>query len=480
MIAALKPYPGYKESGVSWLPEIPDHWDIRPNRAVFSEIKDRNFPNEEMLSVTIKKGVIRQSSFLEETVKKDSSNLDRSRYKLVQPGDIAYNKMRAWQGAFGVSDYRGIISPAYVVQRPRDNVDSRFFHYLFRTPIFSKESERWSYGITSDMWSLRPEHFKLIYTCIPPLPEQSTIVRFLDYVDSRIRRYIRAKQKLIKLLEEQKQGIIQQAVTGKIDVRTGKPYPDYQDSGVEWVRILPKHWEIRKLGTLGEFYKGRGISRADIRESGLPAITYGDIYTQYGVEVKKLNKYTSPEIAANALKIVQGDLLFTASGETVEDIGKTTLYSSITPGYAGGDIIVLRLNQGEGLYISFVLNSKVGVEQKSSFGRGDIIVHIPSSKLKQITVPFPPIPKQLVIAEYLTKISNDIDKSIRRNQQNIDLIREYRTRLISDVVTGKLDVREAAKGLPDEIEEESVEAQTESEMSLEETDIISEPEEVEV
>ena len=188
-----------------------------------------------MLSVTITNGVIRQQALLADSSKKDSSNLDKSAYKLVRPGDIAYNKMRAWQGAVGVSDYRGIVSPAYVVQRPREGADSRYLHYFLRTPGFAKEAERWSYGITSDMWSLRPEHFKMIYSCLPPLPEQAAIVCFLDHVDRRIRHHIRAKQKLIKLLEEQKQAIIHRAVTRGLD-----PSVRLKPSGVEWLGEVPR------------------------------------------------------------------------------------------------------------------------------------------------------------------------------------------------------------------------------------------------
>src|SRR4051812_11543538 len=116
MIRDLKPYSATKDSGVPWLGEVPEHWEVLPNRAVFVEVKERNYPEEQMLSVTIKQGVIRQRALLADSSKKDSSNQDKSAYKLVRPGDIAYNKMRAWQGAVGVSDYRGIVSPAYVVQ----------------------------------------------------------------------------------------------------------------------------------------------------------------------------------------------------------------------------------------------------------------------------------------------------------------------------------------------------------------------------
>ncbi len=234
---------------------------------MFTEIKERGHPDADMLSVTITKGVIRQRALLAGSTKKDSSNLDKSAYKLARPGDIAYNKMRAWQGAVGVFEYQGIVSPAYIVQRPREGADSHFLHYLLRTPAFAKEAERWFYGIASDMWSLRPEHFKMIYSCLPPLAEQAAVVRFLDHADPRIRRYIRAKQKLIKLLEEQKQAIIHRAVTRGLN-----PNVRFKPSGVEWLGGVPEHWDLVRLGclidlTTGFPFKSEGFTQdgADIR-----------------------------------------------------------------------------------------------------------------------------------------------------------------------------------------------------------------------
>ena len=193
----LRSYPSYKPSRVPWLGEVPVHWKVWPTRAVFTEINERGYPDEQLLSVTISEGVIRQQALLQDSSQKDSSQLDKSDYKLVRPGDIVYNKMRAWQGATGVSRYRGIVSPAYIVQRPRTGANPLYFHRLLRTPAFTTEAARWSYGIASDMWSLRPEHFKVIRTCVPPQPEQVAIVRYLDYMDRRIRRYVSAKRKLI-------------------------------------------------------------------------------------------------------------------------------------------------------------------------------------------------------------------------------------------------------------------------------------------
>jgi type I restriction enzyme S subunit len=197
MTSALMPYPDYQDSGQQWVGSTPRHWSILPNRALFSEVKDRDHPDEEMLSVTITQGIVRQKTLLAGTSKKDSSNQDKFAYKLVRPRDIAYNKMRAWQGAIGASEFRGIISPAYVVMRLRDDRNlPRYFHHLYRTPHFAKEAERWSYGITSDMWSLRPEHFKMIYTPQPPPDEQAAIVRFLDWASGRVELVHRHIQKI--------------------------------------------------------------------------------------------------------------------------------------------------------------------------------------------------------------------------------------------------------------------------------------------
>src|SRR4029077_20820725 len=181
---------------------------------------------------------------------------DKSKYKLVQPCDIAYNKMRAWQGAVGASELRGIISPAYIVMRLRDSQDlPRYIHHLYRTPQFAKEAERWSYGITSDMWSLRPEHFKMVYTPEPPMSEQAAIVRFLAWANGRLERAIRAKRKVIALLNEQKQAIIHRAVTRGLD----PPVP-LKPSGVPWLGDIPRHWECTAVWQLFEIGRGKVTS----------------------------------------------------------------------------------------------------------------------------------------------------------------------------------------------------------------------------
>ena len=447
---ALKPYPDYKDSGVPWLGEVPKHWEVLPNRALFAEVKERDHPEEQMLSVTITRGVIRQQALLVNSSKKDSSNQDKSAYKLVRPGDIAYNKMRAWQGSVGVSGYQGIVSPAYVVERPRDGTDSRYLHYLLRTPAFSKEAERWSYGITSDMWSLRPEHFKMIYGCLPPLPEQAAIVRFLDHADRRIRRYIRAKQKLIALLEEQKQTIIHRAVTRGLD-----PNVRLKPSGVEWLGDVPEHWEVRHLGRIGLFFKGSGGTKEDEREEGIPCVRYGDLYTHHRFFITASRACVAPELAATTYTpIAYGDVLFAGSGETMEEIGKSAVNLIRGPVCCGGDVIVFRPSiDAEARFLGYMADCSASVHQKACIGRGFTVMHIYSSDLKYMTVAIPPVPEQAAIVSFLDRTTAALDAATASAQRETALLREYRTRLIADVVTGKLDVRAAAARLPDEVEE---------------------------
>lgn len=462
MNAGLKPYPVMKPSGLPWLGMVPEHWEITRAKNVFRCIDVRSSTGEEeLLTVSSERGVVPRSSATVTMFKAESY----VGYKLCWPGDLVVNSLWAWGRGLGVSWHHGIVSSAYGVYRlrPKYRGYAEYVHRLVRSTPFNWELQVRSKGIWISRLQLTDEAFLGAPIPLPPVPEQAAIVRFLDYMDRRIQRHIRAKQKLIKLLEEQKQAIIHRAVTRGLD-----PNVRLKPSGVKLLGKVPEHWEVRKLGTLGTFHKGRGIARADITNSGVPAITYGDIYTQYAIQAKTLNKFTTAQVAARAFEIHSGDLLFAASGETVDEIGKTIVYVGTPPAYAGGDIIVLRLDQADGLYLSYVLNSKIGCGQKSAFGRGDIIVHISATKLKRIVAPLPPLDEQRRIAEFLDGAIAAISAASDSACHEINLLYEYRTRLIADVVTGKLDVREAAASLPDEQDESEPHDEPETDSDAEE------------
>ena len=439
MIEDLKPYEEYKETGLPWLGKVPGHWEVLPNRALFSEVKDRDHPDEEMLSVTITKGIVKQKALLESSSKKDSSNHDKSAYKLVQPCDIAYNKMRAWQGAIGVSTLRGIISPAYVVMRLRKaNNLPNYFHYLCRTTQFAKEAERWSYGITSDMWSLRPEHFKMIYTSVPPPAEQAAIVHFLDWANGRLERAIRAKRKVIALLNEQKQAIIHLAVTRGLD-----PSVPLRPSGIPWLGDIPAHWDIRRAKYLFREVDERSMDGSEelLSVSHLTGITPR---SQKNITMFKAASYVAHKVCK------PGDLVVNTMWAWMGALGVSTHTGIISPAYAV--YRPLNYNRIVGDYMDNVLRTKPYLSNIicRSTGLRASRLRLYPDEFFRLEIIQPPHDEQLKIVESIQVETADLDTAISRLEGEINLLREYRTRLVADVVTGKLDVRDAATRLPDE------------------------------
>lgn len=440
MIANLKPYSDYKASSQAWLGKIPQHWSLLPNRALFIEVKDRNHPDEEMLSVTITGGIVRQKALLEESSKKDASNLDKSAYKLVRPRDIAYNKMRAWQGAIGASTLRGIISPAYVVMRLRkgDNLPS-YYHHLFRTPHFAKEAERWSYGITSDMWSLRPEHFKLIYTPEPPPSEQAAIVRFLDWTDGRLERAIRAKRKVIALLNEQKQVIVHNAVTHGL-----VPSVSTKASGIPWIGNIPRHWEVKRIKYLLREVDDRSTTGTE------PLLS---MRMHHGL-VLFAEHFSRPPQAATLVgfKVVHpGQFVVNRMQAGNGVIFASTLSGLVSPDYAVfdpiGDADVEFLGE---LFRSRIVRAKFRAESKGLGTGSSGFLRLYNDRLGSIHVALPPRSEQRDILAGIKRRFAGVNAALSRLEREIYLLREYRTRLVVDVVTGKVDVREATTTLPEE------------------------------
>ena len=427
----LKPYPDYKPSGVEWLGDVPEHWDVLPNRVHFTEVNEKNHPLEQMLSVTIREGIILQSELLEDTSKKDGSRVDRTSYKLVQPGDIAYNKMRAWQGAVGVSAYQGIVSPAYVVQRPRPGHNSRFLHYLLRTPNFAKEAERWSYGITSDMWSLRPEHFRMIYSCIPPLDEQAAIVSYLDRADDRIRRAISTKERLIELLTEQRQAVIHRAVTRGLD-----PNVPLKDSGVEWLGDVPAHWETMRARFL---FKEINLRSTTGKETHLSMSQELGLVPSHLVDQSLISdSYIGGKLCR------EGDLVLNRLKAHLGVFALSRQAGVISPDYSvfrKRDSV--KMEYFEKVFRLPALRIELRVRAK---GVVEGFWRLYTEDLFDIRLPVPPFSEQQAIVEFIDKATADIDTAIDKAQRQIDLLREYRTRLIADVVTGQVDVRGAVAG----------------------------------
>ncbi len=278
----LKPYPEYKDSGVPWLGVVPAHWNVRKLRGMLRRVTERNRPDLPLLSVVRERGVIRRDT----STRDENHNFipdDLSNYKVVRPGQFTMNKMKAWQGSYGVSQYEGIVSPAYFIFDLAE-VTGRFFHTAIRSQAYVPAFTQASDGVRIGQWDLSEPRMREIVFAIPPLPEQTAIVRFLDHADRRIRRYIRAKQKLIKLLEEQKQAIIHRAVTRGLD-----PKVRLKPSGVEWLGEVPEHWEVSRVKN--EFLcLNRHRIPLSATERGAMTIRRYDYYGASGV-IDKVDEY---------------------------------------------------------------------------------------------------------------------------------------------------------------------------------------------
>jgi len=424
--------------------QIPKHWQAMPNRALFAEVKDRNHPDEPLLSVTIGKGIIRQSDLLANSSKKNSSNEDKAKYKLVQPRDIAYNKMRAWQGAVGVSNYRGIVSPAYIVVRPRGEQNSEYFHNLLRTPAFAKEAERWSYGITSDQWSLRAEDFKRIYCSLPSKEEQDDIVKFIDHVDNHINHLIRTKRRLIELLNEQKQVTIHKAVTRGIE-----PNVRLKPSGIDWLSDIPEHWEIVALRRFWEVADCKHLTVPFV-EDGVPLASVVEVQS-FDLDLTHCNKTTkewAEHLISGGRKPKYGDLIYCRN----VSVGACAYVNTNINFSMGQDVCLIRSDTHNQRYLNYLLHSWFMSEQLARLLVGSTFKRINISDIRSLIVLVPSKQEQDAICRELDEVVMKFASLIKRAESEIYLLREYRTRLISDVVTGKLDVHGVELPAMDEAE----------------------------
>ncbi len=427
----------------NWLGNIPIHWAIFPNRALFDESKLRSRSSAKMLSVTIQHGVIEQSQLLEETSQKDTTKTDKSEYKQVTVGDIVYNKMRAWQGAIGMSNFNGIVSPAYVVQRPRKICNPKYLHWLFRSPQFKTEAERWSYGIASDMWSLRPEHFKLIQLCLPPKSEQKAIVRYLDYMDKRIQKFLQAKKKLVELFKEQKQAIIHSAVTRGLDSNT-----QLKDSGIEWLGEIPEHWTTSFAKSHYEIQLGKMLQSVQINVSDKKVLYFKAQHVQwFSIQNSNLPTMWATPKEIQQFSVHSGDLLVCEGGEggrcglvKFEPEKNTIIQNALHR--------VRPLKLCSNNYLQYIMASISARGWFEAINSKATISHFTVEKFATLKIPIPPLQEQTTIVNFLNEATERIDSNINLCNRQIDLMQEYHTRLISDVVTGKLDVREAALNLP--------------------------------
>ena len=446
MIDGLKPYPAMKDSGVPWLGEVPEHWDVQRGKWLFRNKKElnSNLRDTNILSLTLRGVVNNDPDNPEGLVPKDYGTYQRFAmddlvFKLIDLENLRTSRV-------GLVHEDGIMSPAYVrLVRTHSGVQRYFFQQyfdLYQRGVFNQLGA----GVRS---TLSASDLLEVPVLSPTVGEQAAIVRFLDHADRRIRRYIRAKQKLIKLLEEQKQALIHQAVTGRIDVRTGQPYPAYKNSGVEWLGEVPEHWELMRVKQVARVLRGKFTHRPrndpSLYDGQYPFIQTGEV-ARAGKSITGFRQTLNERGLAVSKLFPAGTLVMTIAA----NIGDVAIldFEACFPDSVVGFVPDARIER-DFLYYLFVAMKPELLREAPINTQGNLNV----DRIGARAIAVPPVPEQWAIVQAIESDCASLTNAIGTAKREITLLHEYRTRLIADVVTGKLDVREAAARLPDEGDE---------------------------
>lgn len=438
----LRPYPAYKPSGVEWLGDVPEHWDVKPGFAAYRAKQARNTGMAEttVLSLSYGRIVIKPPEKLHGLVPASFET-----YQIVEPGDIIIRPtdlQNDWTSLrVGLSRHRGIITSAYLCLATDGVLKTEYGYYL----LHAYDLMKIFYGMGAGLrQNLDFSDLKRMPILVPPPDEQAAIVRFLDHMDARIRRYIQAKRRLITLLTEQKQALIHQAVTQGLD-----PSAPRKPSGVEWLGDIPAHWEVWQIKYLAKVGNGSTPSRSVSgywTDSGFPwlnssSVNQGEIAEAYQfVTPLALRECHLPIVPAQSVLVA-----ITGQGKTRGTAGLLTFEATINQHIA---YITPAADKLSSPFLHLFLIGAYQQLRAISDDSGSTKGALTCEDVKSFRVVLPPRCEQEAIVEHVQKSLAKVDGAIVAASREIDLIREYRTRLIADVVTGQLDVRGVAATLP--------------------------------
>ena len=433
----FKQYPSYKNSGVEWLGDVPDEWDIYPFWHLFNRKEITNKTQEQLLSVYLDRGVILHSEG-GGMVHKPADNLEK--YQLVEVNDFVMNNQQAWRGSVGVSPYKGIVSPAYLIFSFNKKICApKFFKYFLRDKGVVDQFMIASMSVGTIQRQVKWHLLKTIQLSIPSLIEQNTIANFLDTETARIDNLIAKQEKLIELLEEQRKSIISHAVTNGLN-----PNAPMKDSGVEWLGEVPEHWMTPSSKHLLEIPITDGPHETpNFVDDGVPFIS-AEAISKGKIDFDKKRGYITPELNAIYSKKYSPkieDIYMVKSGATT---GKVAMVETTETFNIWSPLAVFRCNKNKVLpkfllavfnsshfYDALVLNWSYGTQQNIGMG-----------VLSNIEIPCPPLKEQAEIIQHLDAQNTKFDKLISTQSQLIEKLKEYRSSIISHAVTGKIDVRE--------------------------------------
>jgi len=438
----MKKYKDYKDSGVEWLGKIPRNWKIGKLGSTLKPISIKNHPDKKLLSITREKGVIVRD------IENDDDNHnfipdDLSGYKLLEKGQFGMNKMKAWQGSYGVSKHTGIVSPAYYVFKFADDINPDFFHIAIRSKKYVSFFGQASDGVRIGQWDLSKDRMKKISFVIPSKEEQTAIANFLDEKTAKIDQAIAQKEQLITLLKERKQIIIQNAVTKGLD-----PNAKMKDSGVEWIGEIPEGWssvtKIKFISSLKGRQGWQGLKAQEYTDEG-PHVLSSAHFNNYIIDWNKCPRVSIERYLMDEhIQLNIGDILLMKDGA---NMGKLALVDNL-PGLAclNSHLLLFRsLNENEKPYYlpKYMFYHMICREFQDYIkinGTGATFLGISQESIGNYPICLPPLQEQRKITDFLDVQSSKFEKSIYSQQAQIKKLKEYKATLIDSAVTGKIKV----------------------------------------
>ena len=430
----------YKPSGIKWLVEIPQSWEIKPLQAIFNQRNEQNnnLEFQTILSLVKDVGVI---PYEEKGNVGNKAKDDLQGYKIARVNDLVLNKMNAVIGSLGVSKYDGLVSPIYLVlyiENP--NYLIAYYSYLFQTKSIQKFLRKFAYGIMEIRESIDYLEFKKMFLPTPPLQEQKEIAEFLDKKCEKIQNYINKKQKLITLLQEKKQALINEAVCGRVACHTERSEVSttaYKPSGIEYLGLIPHHWEVVKVKYIATTNIGLVYDPSEIATNenvGYPVLRANNI--QNGKIDYKDVIYVAKKIDDKQLAI-SGDLLMCVRNGSENLLGKTAKIENNNFSF-GAFTAIIRSDLNNYLY--WIFQTEMLKKSISSFIVSIGIGQISQDDIKNFKIPLPPLQEQKQIANFLDKKCEKINSVIEKTKKQIELIKEYKNTLINEAVCGRINL----------------------------------------
>ena len=446
MTGGLKPYPEYRESGVPWAPLVPLHWKTERAQWLFAKVNRPARPEDEVVTcfrdgmVTLRKNR-RLRGFTEA--------IFEFGYQGIRKGDLVIHAMDAFAGAIGVSDSDGKGTPVYVVCQPAPGICAHFYANIVREMARSEWILALARGIRERSTDFRYDAFRVQYLPVPGAEEQTAIVRFLSYTTKRLDHAIRAKRKLISLLSEQKQAVIDRTVTRGLD-----PNVQLKPSGLPWIGSIPAHWRPLQLRRFVSLVTSgsRGWARY-YSDEGAVFLQSGNLGRSMALNLSFVQHVRPPEGSEGTrTKVTKNDLLLCITGALT---GNVVLVDVDLPNaFVNQHVALIRPKADKAFprFLAYALHSGMGQAQFRTSEYGGTKQGLGLGDVKSVVAALPPLREQEVIARHLDGVLADLTAPIAQAQREIELIREYRTRLIVELVTGQLDVRAAANNLPPEVQ----------------------------